>query len=425
MPTFTYVARDNAGARVQGQLSAANSIEAAKLLRNEGKFVVSLSAGATPQPAGRVIPPNPAGAAASGVPAGAPPQPGFFAAKPKPVEVRNFANQLSVMLETGVPLNDALDTCVDAKNTQAFAAVLNDVIAQVQGGTTLSAALARHPRVFSNLFVNMVRASEASGQLGRILRRIADFLTNQHEMSRKIKGALAYPAVMLVMAIGVTIFLMTFVLPKFANIYAGREDKLPVITRFFMGMSHGLRTWGPWAGGGLVALIVVGIIYYRRPASRAVMDAIKLRLPLLGGLFRKTYLARSLRTLGSLVQAGVSMLDAVELTGSAVSNAVFSKLWATVHERLNHGQQLSDCLMDSSLVPRPVTKMLGAGERGGKLGPVMDMVATHCEEEVATDVKTVTSLIEPVIVMFLGIVVGGIVIALLLPIFTLSKAMKG
>jgi len=419
MPTFTYTARDSSGKKIEGEVTAATSSEAARQLRDEGKIVLSVASAKAGRLPGRIIPPSP------GLPGAATPaSSGLFAPRLNADDVRVFANQLAVMLGTGVSLSDALEACTDSRNSPGFAQALDDVIAQVRSGISFSAALARNPRVFSPLFVNMVKASEASGQLGPMLRRVADFLAGQRELGRKIKGAVTYPIVMTLLAIGVIIFMVTFVLPKFAKIYAGKEDTLPIITRFLMSGSTWIVAYGLYAAGGLVIVIVATIVYLRRPGGRLILHRFKLRLPLFGGLFHKTYLARSLRTLGTLIQAGVSMLEAVELTGGSVSNVVYEEFWSSVHDRLQTGRQLSESVSESRLVPRSVVKMLHAGEHGGRLGDVLDRVATHCEEEVAAKLKAVTTLIEPAIIIFVGSMVGGIVLSLLLPIFTISKAMR-
>lgn len=421
MQSFAYVARDASGKRILGEVSAASSSEAARSLRGEGKIVVSVTAAV-----GGVFGRSPTSAtpAATAGPMAGSGLAAVFATKVKPDEVRAFIQSLSVMISTGVSLSEALQTCVDVKSSPTFARTLADVIGQVEGGTSFSAALTRHPRVFSPLVVNMVKASEASGQLGPMLRRVAQFLTNQRELSRKIKGAVTYPIVMVVLASGVLTFMVTFVLPKFAKIYANRQDALPAITKILLQVSGWMTSYGLYVGPVVLAGVITAVVHLRRPAGRPLADRIRLGLPLLGPLFHKTYLARTMRTLGTLLQSGVSLLNGVDLTRAAVGNTQYSAMLAQAHEHLQSGRQLSDALSDSRLIPRAVNKMLQSGERGGSLGDVMDQIATHCEDEVAVSIKTVTSLIEPAIVIFVGGIVGTIVLALLLPIFTISKALQ-
>jgi type II secretory pathway component PulF len=418
MTKFQFTARDEAGQPVSGFIEAETQGEATRMLRNDGKFVVSIAPRRLGRLGDRVAVPDPA------APAPAETKSPGYRPRVDPNDVRAFANQLAVMLDTGVSLAEALETCVDPKNSAAFTIVLDDIIAQIQAGNTFSAALARHPQAFTPMFINMVRASEASGRLGPMLRRVADFITSQRDLSRKVTGAVIYPAVMLTLSLGVVIFLVVFVLPKFAKIYAGREELLPAISRFMMGISGYFTAYGPYAAGLIIATVIGAAVWFRRPDGKLVWDRIKLAIPLFGGLFHKTYVARSLRTLGTLLQSGVAMLEAIELTRASVGNSVYQNLWAGIHDQLQQGKQLSELLRENKLIPRTINKMVEAGERSGRLGNVLETVADHCEGEVATDVKAITSLIEPVIVIFLGGIVGTVVVALLLPIFTVSRAMR-
>jgi type IV pilus assembly protein PilC len=411
MPAFAYVARDDTGTLVEGEVSAPSPTEAAKIIRGDGKFVVRIN----PKGSRAAAKTRPAGAAASA---------SLFGKKYKPEDLIYFTNQLAVMIETGVSLSEALDACKHDGNSPPFARALDMVIEQVNGGSEFSAALAEHPKIFPAIYVALIKASEASGMMGVMLERLAQHLQSQREMTKKIKGAVTYPIVMFVFAIGVTIFLMTYVLPKFAAIYAGRESSLPAVTRALMGFSGGLVSFGPYLLVGLVLLVGGGVWYLRSPQGRLKMEAVKLRLPLVGPLFHKTYLARSLHTLGTMIQSGVSVLDAVCLTSNVCGSIAYERMWSAVHDRIESGKQVSDALADYEQVPKAIKKMLSAGERGGKLGPVMERVAKHCESDLNVAIKTLTSMIEPAIVMFLGVVVGGLVLALLLPIFTISKAMR-
>ena len=412
MPVFAYVARDNSGKMVEGDVTAASPNEAAKLIRNEGRFVVKVTARSK---FARATPAAPSAAGAKK----------FFGKKKyRADDLIFFTNQLAVMTETGVSMSEALEACRHDGNSPRFADALDDVIDRVEGGSEFSAALAEHPDVFPNLYVSLVKASEASGMMAPILRRLADHLQNQRDLKKKIKGAVTYPIVMFVFAIGVTVFLMTFVLPKFTAIYAGREDKLPVLTKWLLAFSDNLMTYGLYLFGTLLLGGGAAVYYFLTPAGRVKFDALRLSLPLMGNMYHKTYLARSLRTLGTMIQAGVSMLDSVRLTSGVCGSARYEKMWKDVNERLERGQQLSDALADYKQVPKSINKMLSAGERSGQLGAVMERIAQFCEAELGVAIKTMTSMIEPAIVMFLGVVVGGLVLALLLPIFTISKAMN-
>lgn len=410
MPVFTYAARDDSGVEVKGEVTAQSKAEAARLVRGEGHFVYRVnpkgSRDGTPTQAVRR-------AAGSKV----------FGEKYKPDDLIFFTNQLAVMVDTGVSLADALDGCVHDGNSPRFARALSGVMQQVNAGSEFSAALAEHPSVFPSIYVSLIRASEASGAMGQILERLARHLENQRDMTRKIKGAVTYPLVMFVFAIGVTTFLMTFVLPKFAAIYSGKEDMLPAITKALMWFSDALVAYGLYGLG--VALAAAGALffYFRTPAGVRKLDKMKLQLPLVGPLFCKACLARSLYTLGTMIQAGVSMLDSVRLTAGACGSLAYEEMWNTVNDRLEQGQQISEALSDNRYISRSINKMLSAGERSGRLGQVMERVAKHCEADLNLAIKTMTGMIEPAIVMCLGVVVGGLVLALLLPIFSISKTL--
>lgn len=412
MAQFSFVARESSGAMARGVITALSVAEAARQLRQEGKFPVKV------EPAGRGATAAPSEAAS---PAAVGPARG---GKFKHDDVIAFSNQLMVLVDTGVSLAEALEACRNPKNSPVFSRTLDAVIDQVQGGAPFSAALAAHPRVFSPLFVNMVRASEASGMLATMLARVSDYMVGQRDLKKKIRGAVTYPAAMLAFAICVTVFLLTWVLPRFSAIYAGREKALPAATRILLQFSDQLRHHGLYLAGG-AALVVVGLVFHiRRPSGRRHLDWLKLNLPILGPMFHKSIVARCLRTLGTMIQAGVAMLEAVELTRAACGNLYFEALWTEAIEDMQHGKQLSESLARSNLVPGTIVQMVRAGEQSGRLGQVLERVADHCEADLSVAVKTATSMLEPLIIGFLGIVVGGLVIALLLPIFTISRAMR-
>jgi len=327
------------------------------------------------------------------------------------------------MLDTGVSLAEGLEACTNESNSPAFAKALAAIIDEVTGGKEFSGALAQHPRIFPVVYVNLIRASEATGAMGPMLTRLAHLLDHQRELSRKIKGAVAYPIFMLIFALGVTAFLLAFVLPRFATIYAGKEDKLPAITRYLMAFSNFLVNYGLYALGALVVGGLASFFYFRTAAGKLAVERVRFALPLIGPLFHKTCLARSLRTLGTMIQSGVGMLEALGLTAGSSGSRNYHALWTAMQSRVETGQQLSDALADRPEFPKPVLKMIGAGERTGRLGGVLENVAHHCEQELSAAIKALTSLLEPAIVILLGTVVGGLVLALLLPIFTISKAM--
>ncbi len=403
MPRFAYMVRTGAGAALSGELVARSNADALRMLRAEGKYVVRLQE-------------VDEAANAAGMTRGA-------GRRVRTDDVIYFANQLAAMVDSGVPLAEALEATIDKSPPGAFRRTVEDIIQRVQGGCDLSAALAAHPRVFSPLMIHMVRASEATGALGAMLVRVADYLRHQRDLRKRVKGALLYPVTLVCFSIGATVFLLTFVLPKFASIYAGKQAVLPLPTRILMGTSSYLYAhWITFAVG--TAVVTLGtVVFFRSSRGRLAADWLRLHLPVLGGLYRKACLVRCLRTLGSMITAGVSMLDAVLITRDVVGNQVFGRTLEDAHRRLQHGDQLSQALLDAPFIPRPVWQMLQAGERTGSLGPAMDRVCELCEADLKQTIQTMTQFIEPLMIVIVGSLIGGIALAMLLPIFQISRIM--
>lgn len=404
MARFTYQARDGKGQSASGMINASSLEEAGVMLRGEGKFVVKLTE-ATAQEVAVVVSKN--------------------TPRVKRADVIYFAHQLAVMVDTGVPLSEALDCASQQAQSPDFKKILLDVAAHVQGGAEFSGALKKYPTVFPTIMVSLIRASELSGTMGLMLDRVAKYLSKEQQIIKQARGAMYYPAFMMVMAVCVTIFLLTFVLPRFAAIYSSRDAVLPGPTRLLLGMSEALTVyWYLWLSG---AAIITGVWYAIRklPKVRYSVDWLKLNAPIVGKLTRQLYITRACRTMATMLSAGVSMLDMVAIVRQVTTNQVFDELWVAVDERLRRGEQLSDPMFESSLIPRSVAQMIFSGERSGRLGQVLDRVADFTEAEFDSLVKTTTQFIEPIMVSVMGGVVGFIAIALLLPIFSMGKVVAG
>ncbi|MDD4888512.1 MAG: type II secretion system F family protein [Phycisphaerae bacterium] len=454
MSRFTYVARDNAGKSITGTLTAVSPAAAGKQLRDEGKFPVRIAAAprgapdAAP-PVAKAAPPKAApvakpAAAPAAKPAAAP------SAKPATTPVATAAaagptaatgtqklstrristddiifltTQLAVMTETGVPLADALDAIREQSNSAKLQAMLNDIAERVKSGEEFSASLARHEKVFSTMYIAMVKAAEASGTLGIMLDRVAEYLVDEQETRKKIKGAMTYPCVMIFFAVAVTVFLMAFVLPKFTGIYASRAAALPLPTKFIMAISNVFVYHWLMLILGTTAISVSSFLFLRSERGKDWWADAVLKMPLIGGMVRKMNITRCLRTLGTLIGTGVSMLDAVQITRQIVVRGPFARLWGDVDAALRDGLQLSDPLLKTNLIPRSVSQMITAGEKTGKLAEVMEKVAAFCDRDMKSQIKTATAMIEPIMIAVMGIIIGTVVMALLLPIFNISKVM--
>ncbi|MFQ5414877.1 MAG: type II secretion system F family protein [Phycisphaerae bacterium] len=401
MPTFTYVARDDTGTQRTGEVVANTESEAASALRSDGKFVVRLQQ--------RKQDADAAGADS------------LTRTRIRRVDVLYFATQMALMVETGVPVAEALDGIIRQTQAGGLKRVLEDLRRRVEAGEPFSKALAYHPKAFGNLFVNMIRASEMTGRLGPTLSRIAAYMTAQREIVGKIRGAMVYPVALMTIAAGAVMFLMTYVLPKFIVMYQGREALLPAPTKILIALSHWMVAYWPYWTTGTLAAVVGTVLFLRSDRGRPVGHWIMLHAPITGRMYRKALQTRSLQTLGTLIDAGVSVLESVAITRRVVGNCYFERMWADVDADLHRGQQLSAPLYRSTLMPRPIVQMIEAGERSGKVGPVMQRVADYLDVELRAAILSATRLIEPLMICIMGVIVGGIALALLLPIFTISR----
>jgi type IV pilus assembly protein PilC len=343
---------------------------------------------------------------------------------PRPVrrnEIIYVTTQLAIMVDTGVTLSAALGSILEQEQNPTLRRVLAELRSAVEGGQDFSDALARFPKYFDHTYVSLIRVSEATGSLAEMLERIAAYLRKQLETRNKVRAAMAYPAVMLVMAICVTIFLLTWVLPKFTPIFDSRGLELPTPTRIMMGASNVLiGYWYVWLAGA-AALIVGAVVGKRTEPGREIWDRFKISLPILGGAMRKVIISRTIRTLGVMVQSGVSMLDALRLAADVSGNYHYERLWLAVLEDVTNGSEIHAALAGSPLIPATLVQMIRSGEETGKLDVVLTRVSDFYDQEVETALKAATSLIEPLMIAAMGAVVGGIGLAMLLPVFSLSK----
>jgi type IV pilus assembly protein PilC len=339
-------------------------------------------------------------------------------------DVQNFTNQLAVMLRAGIALRSAIEGIADQTPNPKFKVMLEQIQRDVESGRQFSEALQRYPKTFGSLYINMVRASELSGGLSKMLDRISNYLLQQIETKRMVVGAMMYPGIIGTLAIGVTIFLLTWVLPKFMVVFKGKEQFLPVPTKLLLHISHFMTNYWYIVVLGLV-LSVGGIIYANTTtAGRAFFDTLKLRIPLAKKMFRALYITRSLNTMGQLINAGVPMLDTLAITGDISGNSHYRTMWRSVHTAVKQGKKISAPLSTSALLPRSVIQMVSAGEESGKLGEVLDEVSEFYKRELSAVIKSVTSMIEPLMIVVMGGLVGFIAMSIMLPIFKMSQLVK-
>ena len=408
--TYAYKARTSTGEVTRGTMVASSAEEVSASLRGEGLFAFEIEASAlraTPTLDAHQIRRNEA------------------AKRVRRDDVIAFCTQLSVMLETGVPLAESLDAFRKRMDRAEFRAVLDVLCDDVDAGEPLSGAMEKWPRVFPLMMVSLMKASEASGTLATMLGRVGEYLSKERKTLKQIKGALSYPLFMMIAGVAITIFLMSFVLPRFARIYDQREASLPGPTRVLMNISEFVTTQYMWYVPTLAGLLLVMIVWTRRESGRRVFDWIRLNAPLPGTMYGHLYVTRSMRTMSTLLAAGVNVLDVIDICRGVTANSYYGRLWDSMEQGVREGRQISDAVFKSDIVPPNVASMIAAGERSGKLPDVMQKIAEFSQEELDDSVSRVTTFIEPLMIIFMGVVIGGMAMALLLPIFNMSRIMSG
>jgi len=409
--TYSYRARDAAGDLVTGTLVATSAAEVGAQLRTGGKYVLNVSEHAMVDSSNEID--------SEAI------LRGEAAKRVKREDVIAFAQQLGVMLETGVPLAEALDAFRSQSRSPAFRRVLNGLADDIHGGEELSKSLAKWPRVFPGIMVSLMKASEASGTMATMLSRVGTYLSKERRTAKQIKGALAYPMFMLVIGLAITVFLVTVVLPRFAKIYEQRSAALPVPTRVLLGVSDALISGYMYYGPCLVVGGILLWIWMRRPSGRRVVDWSRLNLPILGRLYGQLYLTRATRTMSTLLGAGVNVLDIIDICRGVTPNYYWQRIWDRMDQQVRNGHQLSDAISGTKVVPANVVSMIAAGERAGRLSEVTERIAEFSDEELDVAVKQTTTFIEPIMICIMGVVIGGVALALLMPIFTIGNVMSG
>jgi type IV pilus assembly protein PilC len=337
-----------------------------------------------------------------------------------------FTTQLAVMLDSGVVLSDALDAIAEQAGDIRFKAIVLDMSGRVKGGDNFSRALSAYPRIFNSMVVSMVKASEASGTMVEMLGVLTGYLNFEAETRKRIKGAMTYPLIMVLMAIAATGTLMFFVLPRFMRIYESRGAALPKITQILVNCSKII------GNQELMTVIVtsaimagVGLCYWARTVTgRRVIDCIEVHIPIVGTMFVDMVVTRSMRIMATMVNTGVRLLDAIQVIQGSVDNYYFQQLWGEVYQRIQDGYQLSESILiarRSDLIAPGIIQMLRAGEKSGRLGEVCDKVSVFYEKKLEASIRSVMTLIEPLMITILGAIIGTIAIALLLPVFRISS----
>jgi type IV pilus assembly protein PilC len=334
-----------------------------------------------------------------------------------------FTRQFATMINAGLPLVQALDVLARQADSEALRSKLQDVVFQVESGRTLAEALERHEKTFSRLYVSMVDAGEQGGILDSILERLAEFMEKNEALARKVRGAMIYPVAILLFALSVIVVLLAFIIPTFEEMFAQFNQAMPLPTRIVLGLSDFIRSNALWlaAGGGLA-----GFGFYRwrqTPDGERTTDRFLLQMPVIGDLIQKTAIARFTRTLGTLLGSGVSILHGLEITAATAGNKVIEEAVLESRSSIARGDTVAGPLERTGVFPPMVTQMIHVGEESGELADMLQKIADFYDDEVDTAVENLLKLIEPALIIVLGVIVGGMIVAMYLPIFTLITTM--
>lgn len=406
--TYAFKARDAAGEIVTGTMLAVSADEVGAKLRAEGKYVLAVDVNAMRASITREEV-----------------QRHEAARRVRRDDVIAFCQQLSVMLETGVPLSEALESFTRQTPRKEFRTVLASLTNDIHSGEPLSRAMTRWPKVFPTMVISLMKASEASGTMSMMLGRVGSYLDKERRTARQIKGAISYPLFMVTTGLGMTVFLMAFVLPRFAKIYESRSATLPTPTKILMGISDFIVNQWMIYIPSLIAVTIGWYFWTRQPSGRQFVDWIKLNFPVLKTIFGQLYITRAARTMATLLAAGVNLLDIIEICRGVTNNTYYDRLWRSMEQGVRDGKQISDAVFESTIIPPNVASMITSGEKSGRLAQVMEKIAEFSEQELDGAVKQATSFIEPCMIIIMGVIVGGVAMALLLPIFSMGRVVSG
>ena len=402
MPVFQYSGKNLSGGAVSGTIDAASMGQANEMLKRQQIVVTSLDVQKSLIERMNEIE--------------------LFAQAITTKEVVIFTRQFAVMIDAGLPLVQCLEILANNQENKEFKRILMDIKGTVEGGSTFAESLKRHPHVFDQLFVNLIAAGEVGGILDTILNRLSGFMEKSEKLKGEVKGALTYPIAVIVIALIIVTGLLVFIVPIFEDMFAGFGSALPAPTQIVVNMSDALAAHGGKMLGAAVAVFFGLKQYYKTTKGQYVMDAVFLKLPVFGDLLKKSAVARFTRTLGTMMSSGVPILEALDIVAKTAGNKVIEEALMKAKDALSEGKTLAEPLQETQVFPGMVTQMIAVGESTGAMDAMLNKIADFYEDEVDAAVKSLTSLIEPLLMAFLGVVVGGLVIALYLPIFSLAGA---
>lgn len=404
MAEYLYKARDAAGQMKTGEITAENESSAAELLAQHKLILTRLSVKEEKafdvEQLVNVL---------------------------NPVKTKDrviFTRQLGTMIKSGLPIVQALHVLSEQTTNPKFKQMISDMAASIEGGSSFSGALAKYPKVFDKVYVNLVKAGEASGKLEETLNRLATQQEKSYRLAGKIKGAMLYPAFVFLALIAATIIMLIVVIPPLKTIFEDAGAQLPLATQILIWLSDAVLAYWYLFLLGTVILVAAARWYLSTLGGKSVLDQLKLKAPLFGGLFQKIYISRLTRTLAALFGSGVSILEALDITADSVGNQVYAKALRDASKQVESGAPLSQPIKANPIFPPLVPQMISVGEQTGKMDQVLTKLADFYEEEVDTLTKNISTLLEPIIMVVMGIGVGGLLIAILMPIYSLGTVIK-
>jgi general secretion pathway protein F len=404
MPVFEYKALNQKGKSCKGFIDANSESSARNKLRTAGKYPVSIRESLSRKGSDKKR--------LFG---------GFLFDRVKSDEIQIFTRQLATLLGAGIPLIGALASLIDQSTTPALKRVLAQIRDSVNEGSTLTDSLAKHPRIFSNVYINMVRSGEASGSLDIVLERLADFGEKQRALQGKLKAALVYPIFMGVIGTGILFFLIAYIVPNITQVFTDMERALPLPTRLLIMASDNLRQYW-WLQGGILLIIIFLVrLFLAGDTGRRLWDRLKLTLPGIGQLNKQIVLSRFAATLSSLLNSGVPLITSLQIVSSIVNNSLIQEVLEDAMEQIKKGKSMSSALESSVWFPPIFIQMISVGEQSGQLEAMLEKISTTYEREVETAILGMTSLIEPVMIAAMGAAVGFVVLSILLPIFEMNQ----
>jgi len=433
MPKFNYIALDKGGKETKGTIEAASQNEAIGRVKDMSLFPTKIMEAEKEEKAAKKGGGGGAKAKPAAKPSGGKKKGGMsleikipgLGGKVKPKVLTTFTRQLATLVDAGLPLLRGLRVLEKQERNVTLKRILGELAQSIEGGSTFSEALAQHPKTFNKLFVNMVKAGELGGVLEVVLKRLAEFSEKAQKIKGKVKAAMFYPMAVLIVAVGIMILLMVFVVPKFKEVFAGMGMELPTFTTIVLNISEAIKDNILGTMGLIAGLVIAFMLLIRTKFGRYAWDKFQLKMPALGPVISKVAITRFTRTLGTLVSSGVPILQALNIVKETAGNVIIANAVVKIHESVKEGETITAPLESSGVFPPMVVSMVDVGEQTGAMPEMLLRISDNYDEEVDNAVAAMTSLLEPIMIVFLAVIVGSIVIAMFLPLINMINSLSG